>query len=84
MQKKPIKCYAKGYFLTHYHTVLRFTDSEKEAFKNNPGKGDNAGDQNCLLYPPHFYIVVNKQYHSERYVNFFCKFLKYTQSLPFG
>ena len=40
--------------LTLYHTIPTFNDPWKEAYKNIVGKGENAGNQHLILFPPCF------------------------------
>ena len=44
-------------WLTFYHTIPTFNDLKKEAFENIVGKGENAGNQNFLLFPQSFLSI---------------------------
>ena len=43
--------------LTHYYTIPTFnTLKKKKAFQNIVGKGENGGNQHCLLFPEFFLL----------------------------
>ena len=47
-------CHLKWYDLTLYHIILTFNYPVRKAFENFMGKGENAGNQHFLHFPPCF------------------------------
>ena len=54
-----------------YHTITTFNDPVFGAFENIVGKGENAGNQHCLLFPQCFLPFSKQISISESHI--FCR-----------
>ena len=52
-----------GIRLPHCHIILTFNTCGKESFRKHGGKGENAGNQHFLLFPPFFLLYANTNFN---------------------